>query len=128
MVLFKESDPLIAGARRRNADLNGDLAERAGSSPLRVEMVESAYDTSPSTAQKSLMVRRRELCATPSRSGRVRGIRRIRVPAVGQRSTGVGGGDDPALSVRSPSKIRVPSFSRFKRLPLQFSAPPRTSA
>jgi len=24
MVLFNESDPFIAGARRRNADLNGD--------------------------------------------------------------------------------------------------------
>jgi len=46
--LFDDGTPF----QRRNAD-DPDLPDTAGSIPLRVEMVESAYDASPSTTSKS---------------------------------------------------------------------------
>ena len=56
---------------------NGDLAEKAGSTALRVEMLALAQSSSPSTTTKSLMVRRRDRSARlplipPSASGRSR--------------------------------------------------------
>jgi len=58
---FNDSDPLIAGARRRNADLNGDHAERAGSTPRRVGMLGAAQTSPPSTTSKSLIVGERSV-------------------------------------------------------------------
>jgi len=46
--------------------LNGDYAERAGSTPLRVEFHTPAQRFSASTVPKSLMVRWRDLSATRS--------------------------------------------------------------
>src|SRR6478672_4441464 len=46
--------------------LNGDYAERAGSTPLRVEFHTAAQRFSASTVPKSLMVRWRDLSATRS--------------------------------------------------------------
>jgi len=65
---------MIAEARRRNADLNGDLAESAGSAPRRVGMLGPAHRFSPSTTSKSLTVRWRDLSAGTERSGPFRQI------------------------------------------------------
>jgi hypothetical protein len=65
-------------AERRNADLNGDLAERVGLAPLGVEVLEPTQRSSPSTPSKSLMVRSRDLSAGTERSGLFRFDRRSR--------------------------------------------------
>ena len=68
------ADRLIAGARRRNADLNGDLTERAGSTSRRVGMFGPGHHASSATTSKFLTVRRRDRCIHTERSGPFRQI------------------------------------------------------
>ena len=130
--LFNGSDPVIAGARRRNADLNGDHAERAGSTTLRVEIPGPAQRSSPSTPSKSLMVRRRDLSACAERSGfSVRSPSKIRVLSFstssfqGVRVVDPINDSDPLIAESSPPRLRVPPRETLTRWSLNELTPRR---
>src|SRR5689334_11351930 len=82
------SPTLIPAIERRNADLNRDSAERAGSDLLQAELRTHARRSSPSTTSRSLMV-----------GGEIAALSR----------------NDPAFSGKSGQLIRAPSLKSSAR-------------